>query len=197
MKKLITVLFIFIIINLAGLDLTLKNGEKISGKLILNKKDSYYVTKDKELLIIHHDIVDKVRPEDNELDMLFSISKQKINLKSFPIVKIYNSKFINGHLLTENEKKQYIRPNLNLLPIGIGFGILGYENLRVANEISDLIKDLEKNDLDIPKSLKKDRNRKLTYGWTFVAISVVDIIISLDRVELYADDAIVGMKVNF
>ena len=202
MKKLFTILIAFMIINLAGFNIILKNGDTLDGKLLLNQKNRYYVLKNNELLIIHKDVVKKIAPDSSETGVLFSRSKQKINLKSFPVVKTYNSKFINGRLLPEDEKKQYVRPNLKFLPIGIGFAVLGYDNFRTANDISKEIKSLEDSNVDIPKVLRENRNHRFTYGCIFLGVSIINIYISLEKVELYNDetindDIIVGMQVNF
>ncbi len=197
MKKLFLLLSIFIIVNLSSLNLTLKNGSSINGKLILCKKNKFYVINKDGLSIVHNNIINVMTPETKEFDLINSKHKQNINLKSFPRIKSYNSKFINGRILSEIEKIQYIRPNLKLLPLGIGFAVLGYEKFKVARDISKAIKKLEDDNDDTPKSLKNEQKRNLTYGWIFVGISFVDILISFEKVELYSDVTNIGLEYKF
>ena len=57
MRRICILLLLFTITNLFSLNITLKNGKTLSGKLILLKRNYYYIFADQTLLMIENRIV--------------------------------------------------------------------------------------------------------------------------------------------
>ena len=185
MRKLLILFLLIIITNLFSFNVTLQNGDKVKGKLILVKRNWYYVFAKDTLLMINRNIVESIDFDNNyEPNMVFRPSRQKINLVSFPNIIRYDVDSINGRMLPAFEKKQFHRPKLILLSLSVGFSIFSYEYFDDSNELNKLIKIVENNNEIVPKSLTNERKEKLLFGWTFLGLGIITTMVALDKVEI-------------
>ncbi len=197
-RLLIILLLLFSIANLYTLNITLKNGSQLNGELLLFKKSCYYILVDQTLVMIDRNIVESIDIKNNQEARMFSKpSRQKINLLQFPKVMKYDINAMNGRILTINEKRQFHRPNLKLLPLSFGFGFLCYEYFDDYNELSKYIEELKNDNIIVPKYLKNEKDKKLLFGWTFLGVSILNTFIALEKVEIYSDIDYIGVSYKF
>ena len=166
-------------------EITLNNGGVISGKLLKQEKRSYFVKVKNDLYIIPNKMVIEFNPtEPNEFDTFF---KKDIEVNYNNFNKIFD--------LSNHTEKKY--PKLFLLPIGIGFGISAYDKFRNAKEIADDIKSLENENISVPEKMRRNYDHNYLCGLTYIAISVIEITISLQSVDLYVKDSTIGIQKKF
>jgi len=184
-KYFLCILIIYFVIQAYSIEIRLLDQSIISGKLLTHKHKTYYIENNKSLYLVKDNAVDKLTKVSNKEFNIISTNNKKIIINYDEYIKSYviDKGNLKGKDIAENDKNQYQRKNIVLLPAGITMLALSYDYLDKASNFH--------------KSQKDKISKHKTLGYIFLGSGALTTLIAFNRVRVYTNYNTIAISYKF